>query len=92
MPNLGSLTRPSLQILGKTETGVFPISDFPQIRVKTNLHIMKFLDNTLDLRNNTYEPYSKPGNYPVCINESSNHPKTILRELPKSIYKRPSNL
>ena len=28
MPNLVSLTHPSLQILGKTQTGVFPISDF----------------------------------------------------------------
>ena len=26
MPNLVSITRPSLQILGKTQTGVFPIS------------------------------------------------------------------
>ena len=29
MPNLISLTCPSLQILGKTQTGVFPISRFP---------------------------------------------------------------
>ena len=28
MPNLVSLTCPSLQILGKTQTGVFPISRF----------------------------------------------------------------
>ena len=28
MPNLLSLTRPSLQILGKTQTGVFSISGF----------------------------------------------------------------
>ena len=35
MPNLVALTRPSLQIFGKTQTGVFPISGF---MVKENYH------------------------------------------------------
>ena len=53
---------------------------------------MNFLDITLNLRNNTYEPYRKPDSHPVYINKNSNHPKTILRELPKSISKRLSDL
>ena len=53
-----------------------------KITIKANLHIVSFLGITLDLRNNTYEPYRKPGNYPVNINKKFNHPKTILRELP----------
>ena len=63
-----------------------------KITIKANLHIVNFLDITLNLRNNTYEPYRKPDNHPVYINENSNHPKTILRELPKSISKRLSEL
>ena len=47
---------------------------------------------TLDLRNNTYELYRKPNNHPAYMNKNSNHPKTILRELPKSISKRLSDL
>ena len=53
---------------------------------------MKFLDITLDLRNNTYESYKKPDSHHVYIHKSSNHPKTILSELPKSTSKRLSDL
>ena len=56
-----------------------------KIPIKANLHIVNFLDITLDLRNNTCEPYRKPDNDPVYINKNSNLPKTILKELPKSI-------
>ena len=34
----------------------------------------------------------KPDSHPVYINKNSNNPKTILRELPKSISKRLSDL
>ena len=36
MPNLVSITRPSLQILDKTQTGVFPISRFLDNPYKRN--------------------------------------------------------
>ena len=42
---------------------------------------------TIDLHNNTYDPYRNPEHYPVYISESPNHPKTILKELLKSISK-----
>ena len=63
-----------------------------KITIKAKLHIVNFLDITLDLRNNTYEPYRKPDNHLVYINKNSNYPKTILKELPKSISKRLSDL
>ena len=47
---------------------------------------------TFDLQNNSYKPYRKPDNLPVYIHKHSNHPPTILNELPKSIAKRISNL
>ena len=53
---------------------------------------MNFLEITLNLRNNNYEPYRKPDNHPVYINKNSNHPKTILRKLPKSISKKLSEM
>ena len=40
----------------------------------------------------TYQPYRKPDNHPVYINKNSDHPKTILLELPKSISKILSDL
>ena len=60
--------------------------------IKASLHIVNFLDITSDLRNNNYKPLRKSGNHPVYINKNSNDPKTILRELPKSISKRLSDL
>ena len=53
----------------------------------TNLHIVNFLGITLDLCNNTFGPYRKSDNRPVYTNKNSNHSKTILRELHKSISK-----
>ena len=47
---------------------------------------------TFDLQNNSYKPYRKPDNLPVYIHKHSNHPPTILNELPKSIAKRISDL
>ena len=53
---------------------------------------MNFLEITLNLCDNTYEPYRKPDNHPVYINKNSNHPQTVLRELPKSISKKLSEM
>ena len=46
-----------------------------KINIKTNLHIVNFLDIYLRFCNNTYELYRKPDNHPVYINKNSNHPK-----------------
>ena len=60
--------------------------------LKANLHIVNFLDITLALCINTYEPYRSPDNHAVYINRCFDHPKTILKELPKSLSKRLSAL
>ena len=53
-----------------------------------NLKSVDFLDVTLDLSNNVYQPYRKPNNKPIYINKHSNHPPNILKQLPNSIAKR----
>ena len=58
------------------------------ITVKTNLKTADFLDVRLDLVNNTYQPYRKPNSETVYINKHSNHPPNILKELPKAVNKR----
>lgn len=52
---------------------------------------MNLSDVPLDLPNNTFEWHRKPDNQYVYINKSSNDPRTILCELPKSISKGLSN-
>ena len=63
-----------------------------KITVEANQHVVNFLDITFNLHQNTYQPYRKPGDTPVYINIQSNHPPSILKEIPKSISTRISAL
>ena len=54
----------------------------------TNQHRTNFLDLNFDLINGTCKPYRKPNDEPLYINQSSNHPPPIIRELPHSINRR----
>ena len=47
-----------------------------------------FLDITLDLRTEIYKPYKKPNSNLTYIHKQSNHPPSIIKNLPKSINKR----
>ena len=49
---------------------------------------VNLLDNTLNLTNGSYQPYRKPSNDPLYINSNSNHPPSIIKQLPISINKR----
>ena len=62
------------------------------ITIKMNFKTVNFLDIRFDLVNNTYQPYHKPNNEPVHIHKQSNRPPNILKELPKSINKRISDI
>ena len=63
-----------------------------KITSESNIVSTEFLDIVLDLSNESYKPYRKNNDIPVYINQHSNHPKAIKRELPKMIEKRISNL
>ena len=43
---------------------------------------------TFDLENNAYKPFRKENNKAIYINKHSNHPPSILKQLPKSVEKR----
>ena len=62
------------------------------ITIKTNLHLVDFLDVQFDLKLNQHQPYMKPNNSPVYVNRNSNHSPPILKQLPISINKRISEL
>ena len=51
-----------------------------------------FLDVTFNLVIEKYLPYRKPNNYPLYVNAKSNHPPTIIKDPPKMINKRLSDL
>ena len=54
--------------------------------------ITDFLDVELNLETNEYSPWRKPNDFPVYINAKSNHPPNIIKEIPKMIEKRLTNL
>ena len=63
-----------------------------KIEIKTNMKIADFLDVTFILTNGMYYPFKKPNNTPTYINTKSNHPPTIIKNLPASIGRRISDL
>ena len=60
--------------------------------IQSNLKIVNYLDVTFNLTNNSYYPYRKPDNPPMYINVHSNHPPSIIKQVPDAISKRISSL
>ena len=56
------------------------------------MKIVNCLDVTLNLTTGKYYPFRKPDNNPLYINAKSNHPPSIIRQIPASISTRVSSL
>ena len=54
--------------------------------------VVNFLDVTLDLTTEKYKPYSKPATTPLYVHSKSNHPPCIIKNIPKAINKRLSEI
>ena len=50
-----------------------------------------FLDLSLDLENGKYAPYRKENNEIKYIRTDSNHPNTVIKQIPSMISSRLSN-
>ena len=87
---LGALHNLNAQDLDRKRKDITEI--FKKLGLETNLKAVNLLDVTLDLRNESYKPYRKPIDNPLYINASSNHPPSIIKQLPKNISKRISEI
>ena len=85
------LTGPKIEKLKKNIVKTFKDCGL-NITFKANLHAVYYLDVTFDLRKDTYLLNRKPDNPPVYMNNCSNHLPTVIKQLPKSISKRLSDL
>ena len=56
------------------------------------MKLVNYLDVTLNLNNSNYKPYQKPDNEILYFHKDSNHPPSILKQIPTSIEKRISTL
>ena len=62
------------------------------ITIQANLRIVNFLGLTFNLSSGKYYPYRKPNDKPLYINRLSNHPLSILQQLPVAISRRLTNI
>ena len=62
------------------------------VTASTNLVVTDFLDVTLNLTESKYYPYRKENNNILYIDAKSNHPPSIIKELPSMVNKRLTSL
>ena len=59
-----------------------------EITVEANQKVVNILDLTLNLNTGTYQTFNKPNNNPLYVHKQSNHPPSILKNIPLSVNKR----
>ena len=59
-----------------------------KIAAESNLTKSDFLDVELDLINDFYAPFRKPNFQATYVSAKSNHPRFVVKQIPKSINKR----
>ena len=82
---------PVLDRMRKNTISIFKNKSL-SIMIETNLIKTDFLDVTFNLLTGKYFPSRMVNNKPLYINAKSNHSYTIIKELPKMINKRLSEL
>ena len=63
-----------------------------EVTIDANLKTVDFLDITMELENEIFKPFIKPNTVPLYINCESNHPPSVLRNIPDAINKRLSKI
>ena len=62
------------------------------ITVETNKTVVQFLDVEFNLQNESFKPYIKPNDVPLYVHQQSNHPTSVLKNIPAAINRRISAL
>ena len=58
------------------------------LEIICNLKRVDYLDVNFDLETGLFKPFNKPNNDPLYIHAKSNHPPSILKQIPKSVSNR----
>ena len=59
-----------------------------RIEISFNLEIVNFLGVTFNLDNKSFKPFDKNNHVPTYININSNHPRSIIKQIPNAINLR----
>ena len=63
-----------------------------KIDIKVNKNVADFLDVTFDMKKESFKPYTKPNHTPRYVHTMSNHPPSIIKNIPLSVNDRLSRL
>ena len=63
-----------------------------RVTIKANMKVVDYLDITLDLMTGLHKPFIKPNTKPLYVHSKSNHPNSILKNIPANVNKRLSML
>ena len=63
-----------------------------KVTIDVNMKRVDFLDVTLDLVSGLYMPYTKPYNVIMHVHNQSNHPPSVLKNIPDGVNKRLSDI
>ena len=62
------------------------------ITATANLKSVNFLDVNFNLETGLYRPFIKPNDKPIYVHKDSNHPKSILKNIPLAVNRRLSSI
>ena len=87
---LGSHKRIPKPVLERTKKAIIKMFQGLglKITIETNMTEVIFLDITLNLHKDEFKPYSKPNNVIKYIYTHSNHPPSVIKQVPPSVNKR----
>ena len=91
MAILPSTSGPKAERARKDLIEIFKRNAF-QVTSSTNLTVTDFLDVTFDLKDSKYYPYRKENDSLLYVNARSNHPPSILKQIPNMVGARLSKL
>ena len=63
-----------------------------KITIEANIHETDFLDIRMNLKTREHKPFKKENSNPLYINVGSNHPNTIIKQIPSMVERRLSDL
>ena len=85
-----NISGPQAEKIKKEITLIFKNENL-NIEIECNKAIVNYLDIELNLSKNSYQPYHKPENEIQYIHKHSNHPPSIIKQLPLTVQTRLSN-
>ena len=91
---LGSYSKmpgPRTEKIRKDVIKLFKDNGF-SITINMDMTTVNFLDVIMNISTHQYKPYHKPNDTPLYINKKSNHPPSIIKQIPNMVQTRLSSL